>query len=291
MKIDIEPGKYVLAVSGGVDSMTLLKILSEKKGVELIVAHFDHGIREDSYLDAALVRQEAEKLKLPFELGEGRLGKTASEDQARQARYKFLEEIRKKYKAKAIITAHQQDDVIETAIINIIRGTGPKGLASLTSRPGLLRPLLNINKADIKKYAIRHKVIWHEDSTNEDQSYLRNYVRKNVVPKISESQKRAILDNVEKIRQLQVRKAAAVAKISEKVKKDEAIDRQLFALLPSEVGSELIVNWMRDFGHRSFDKKTIDRANMLLRTALPNTKHDMSKNLEIIVDKLSARFK
>src|SRR6478752_10282835 len=105
MKVVVEPGRYVLAVSGGVDSMTLLDILAKKPGVELIVAHFNHGIREDSGQDEELVGQAAATYGLVFEIGSAQLGKNASEAAARDARYGFLRQVQAKYKAKAIITA------------------------------------------------------------------------------------------------------------------------------------------------------------------------------------------
>src|SRR5438270_2251525 len=118
MKVNVPPGRYVLAVSGGVDSMVLLDLLAKLPGLELVVAHFNHGIRPESVNDEELVANRAKRLNLPLELGYASLGQGASEATARQARYQFLEAVQKKYKAKAIITAHHQDDWIETAVIN-----------------------------------------------------------------------------------------------------------------------------------------------------------------------------
>lgn len=291
MEVNIKPGKYIVAVSGGVDSMVLLDLLSKKPELDLIVAHFDHGIRQDSDQDAVLVKRVAEKLQLKFELKRGNLGSAASEETARDARYKFFQGLKRKYQADGIITAHQKDDVIETAIINIIRGTGPRGLSALTSSKTITRPLLHVTKAEIKKYALANKIPWREDSTNEDTKYLRNYVRKNVVTKLNDSQKELIISNIDKAAKLQIKKNVSIAKLSGMVKKDTEIDRQSFSLLPREVGSELVAAWMRDFGYRDFDKKTVERVNIIIRTALPNTKHDIGKNIEIEVDKFSARFK
>ncbi len=115
MEISIStPGKYVLAVSGGVDSMTLLHLLSKKPVVELVVAHFDHGIRPDSTEDERLVAETAQEYNLPLEVGHGKLDAGASEKNAREARYQFLESVAKKHTAKGVITAHHQDDLIGT---------------------------------------------------------------------------------------------------------------------------------------------------------------------------------
>src|ERR1051326_4577924 len=105
MKVGVPEGKYILAVSGGVDSMALLDILAGQPGVELIVAHFNHGIRPDSMREERLVKNTAKKYGLKFELGHGNLDLAASEDQARQARYRFLKSVKRKYGADKIITA------------------------------------------------------------------------------------------------------------------------------------------------------------------------------------------
>src|SRR5579884_1275816 len=104
MRIAVEPGKYTLAASGGVDSMVLLDLLSNLPGVELIVAHFDHGIRPGSSIDEQFVRQAIKNYDLPFEHGRGNLGAQASEAAARDARYEFLRSVKRKHGAAAIIT-------------------------------------------------------------------------------------------------------------------------------------------------------------------------------------------
>lgn len=141
MRVNILPGKYIVAVSGGVDSTVLLDLLTQKDGVQLVVAHFNHGIRPAANRDEAFVRALAAKYDLPFEVGHGELGPRASEADARQARYSFLKQIEEKHEAYALITAHHQDDMIETALINTVRGTGPKGLIAITASTGVLRPL------------------------------------------------------------------------------------------------------------------------------------------------------
>src|SRR5579871_6122810 len=111
MKADIPSGKYILAVSGGVDSMALLDILSKKSGLALIVAHFNHGIRADAEADETLVKEAARRKGLAVEIGYGRLGSGASEEKARKARYEFLKRIMLKHQADAVVTAHHQDDL------------------------------------------------------------------------------------------------------------------------------------------------------------------------------------
>lgn len=194
---------YVMAVSGGVDSVVLLDALANSRLAELtihdsrfttddlIVAHFDHGIRSDSAEDAEWVSGLAAKYQLKFISERAELGVNTSEAKAREARYNFLRRCCSKYEAQ-LVTAHHQDDVLETMLINLIRGTGWRGLAPMSQISDLrlqtsdnkqtLRPLLNVGKAQILQYAMKHGLEWREDSTNVDETYLRNYIRQTLLP-------------------------------------------------------------------------------------------------------------
>ena len=113
---------YVVAVSGGVDSVVLLDVFSKIKHHTLVVAHFDHGIRTDSVHDARFVEALAKKHTLTFETLREELGADASEEKARDRRYAFLRSVAKKYDGR-IVTAHHSDDAVETIAINMSRGT------------------------------------------------------------------------------------------------------------------------------------------------------------------------
>lgn len=173
--------RYVVAVSGGVDSVVLLDVLVKrtKPTDTIVIAHFDHGIRQGSANDAAFVRDLADFYKLPFEMKREELGLDASEELARDRRYAFLYEVAKKHKA-VIVTAHHADDIIETIAINLTRGTGWRGLAVLDN-PDIYRPILGRSKAEIIKYAKKHSLQWREDPTNQDTKYLRNDLRQKLV--------------------------------------------------------------------------------------------------------------
>jgi tRNA(Ile)-lysidine synthetase-like protein len=174
----LEPGTYVIAVSGGVDSIVLLDMLSNQKDIKFVVAHFDHGIRDDSHEDAIFVEERARHYGFPFESLREELGRQASEETARTRRYEFLWNVASKHDAR-LITAHHADDVIETITINFKRGTGWRGLAVLDSK--VVRPLLPFFKADLLAYAKKHDLEWHEDSTNKSEAYLRNRIRAQLV--------------------------------------------------------------------------------------------------------------
>ncbi len=180
-----------MAVSGGIDSVALLHMLAQLSDQhQLIVAHFDHGIRDDSHEDARFVAALAEMYGLPFETQRVELGSNASEEQARQTRYAFLKEIAARHNA-SIVTAHHQDDVVETVAINLHRGTGWRGLA--THNADVTRPLLNYSKDQLRQYVQNHNLEWREDSTNQTDAYLRNRVRHQAA-QLSAEKKRQILE-------------------------------------------------------------------------------------------------
>ncbi len=183
--IDLPAGRYVVAVSGGVDSVVLLDLMSKKADLQVIVAHYHHGIRgADADGDEKFVAELAKKYSYTFDSDRGNLGAGASEATARVARYAFLVRLQREYVAKAIVLAHHQDDVVETIIINLLRGTSWRGISSLRSHKLLRRPLLAYQKADLVAYATSHNLTWREDATNLDQSYLRNYIRQTMVPRL-----------------------------------------------------------------------------------------------------------
>lgn len=180
----------VVAVSGGIDSVVLLHKLVQESSANVIVAHFDHGIRPESDADARFVEGVARLYGLHFEGTREELGKDASEAIARERRYIFLRSVARKHNAQ-IATAHHQDDVIETVVINSQRGTGWRGLAVLDSN--ILRPLLDLTKQDIRAYALVHRLEWVEDETNMTNAYLRNRVRATIASKLSSESKRRLV--------------------------------------------------------------------------------------------------
>jgi len=289
MEIKVPAGKYVLAVSGGVDSMVLLDLLSKLPGIELIAAHFNHGIRLDSDKDQEFVAETAAAYGVLFEAGRGVLGPRASEDTARQARYAFLREVQQIYGASKIITAHHQDDMIETALINLIRGTGRQGLLAISSNPDVLRPLLDIPKREIVAYAGASKLKWREDSTNSETDYLRNYLRQKILPKLDTPRRMELLSQLKSISTLNLKINQNIATLSQIIG-DYKIDRQAFSELPVAIGNEIIVHQLRVKGVRDFDAKTIRRLNMAIRTARTDSVHPIKRSARLEVGRRTATF-
>lgn len=279
MNVDVKPGNYVVAVSGGVDSVVLLDYLMKNSlSISLTVAHFDHGIRPDSADDAMFVENLAKHYGLPYVSERVELGPQASEALARQKRYDFLHRLCEQTGARAIITAHHQDDVLETAIINMRRGTGRLGLTSLKNNETVLRPMLDVPKSAILAYAKQHQLQWREDSTNTDERYTRNYIRHQLLPRFSASDRQQLLDIIS-------RQASINAEIDALL--DEmltpALDRRWFAGLPHDVSCEVMAGWLRRQGLADFDRRSIERLVIGVKTKAVGKRLDVLRGQQIIV--------
>jgi tRNA(Ile)-lysidine synthase len=290
MKIDIEPGTYVVAVSGGVDSMVLLDLLRQLPGLTLVVAHFEHGIREDSDEDRKLVEATAKQYKLPFVCEHGNLGAGASEATARNVRYDFLRRVQAERGAQAIITAHHQDDLLETAVINMLRGTGRKGLSSLAHSPGIVRPLLHVDKQAILAYAQEHHIVWHEDSTNASDAYLRNYIRHHVMPRLGKSGRSQLLGHVKKAQETNPIIDALLSQDLATHSTDGAMDKEWFIELPYDISCEVMATWLRQNSIRTFDRKTIERLVAGAKTVRPGKLLDVNAGYFLKVNKANLQL-
>lgn len=287
MDITIEPGRYVVAVSGGVDSVALLHMLhsqSERDGLKLLVAHLDHGIRGDSRVDRLLVQALAKSYGLPFVYHKINLGTGVSEAEARKARYDFLRHVRRSSASRGIITAHHQDDLLETAAINIIRGTGRKGLSSLKSSEDIVRPLLHISKQDLVDYARAKSLNWREDSTNQDRYYLRNRIRHDVLTRLNPDNRRKLLAHIQNLHNLNEQIDHEIINYLHLQPATDKLDRHWFIMLPHAVAREVLATWLRKHGVRDFDKKMLERLVVFAKTYASGKKTDVKKGWSISVN-------
>ena len=272
---------FIVAVSGGVDSVVLLHKLVSRQTVDeinspkYVAAHFDHGIRKDSNEDAELVRKLAKEYELDFELGQGKLNDKSSEADSRRLRYKFLRDTKEKYKADKIILAHHQDDLLETMVLNIIRGTGPRGLNPMQGYDDLLRPLIHRRKKELIEYANKHNLVWNEDSTNSDEKYKRNYIRKNIMPKL-ESKTDELLNIRTRIEEIY---HDVDMRLSFLMPKKNVISRSWFLKFPYCVQKEIIRSFLIRCGLEDIDSKTIERLTVSVKTLPINKKTDISGKL------------
>jgi len=252
--------RYIVAVSGGVDSVALLDMLVQVPGHDLVVAHFDHGIRDDSGRDALFVESLAKKYNLPFETHREELGKGASEEKARERRYAYLRDLAQKYNSR-IVTAHHSDDAVETVAINFQRGTGWRGLAVLDS--DIVRPLLHTSKAELQDYAQRKSLVWREDSTNASDTYLRNRLRKRAVA-LSEDEKLQLLA----LRHQQIASKRLIdQEVSRLVGPGPSYSRYFFTHVPKKVALECL----RYVTDARLTRPQLERALLAIKTATPGT--------------------
>lgn len=320
MKVELPGGRYVVAVSGGVDSVVLLHLLVEKysksqitnhksqtnskskiqnlqtnatvqrptSNVQLIIAHFDHGIRQDSVQDRKLVQKLAKQYGLPFVYDRTELGAGASEATAREARYAFLAKVKQATGADAIITAHHEDDVLETIIINWLRGTKSRGLSSLRSSQLVRRPMLGMTKKQIRTYAHSHNLAWREDSTNADETYLRNYIRKHVVTKLDEKARAKLLEHSAKAAELNDAITGLVGEYLQRYTTSHSIDRLAYRELPKEVAREVLAEWLRRNTSIGVTTKLILRLDAAVRTGRNGSQVDIAKGNSLHLERSDA---
>ena len=157
--------------------MVLLERFFRAEPENIVVAHFNHGTRTSADLDEQFVFLRCKELKVPFETMKIMLGEGVSEELARKKRYNFLYHVANKYSGE-IYTAHHLDDLIESIAINLIRGTGWRGLTPFSDNR-IHRPFIEMGfyKTDILRFAAENKVLFREDPTNATDDYLRNRVR------------------------------------------------------------------------------------------------------------------
>lgn len=190
-----ENDRIVLAVSGGPDSMVLLYTLLKirrKKDIDIICAHVNHKIRIESDEEAVFVENFCKKNHVPFEKMEiEKYREDNFHDEARKKRYEFFEKILKKYHAPYLMTAHHGDDLMETIMMRLVRGStlrGYSGFQKISKLEGysMIRPLIEMTKEQIEYYARENKIPFVIDTSNDKDKYTRNRYRKYVLPKLKE---------------------------------------------------------------------------------------------------------
>lgn len=266
------PVKYIVAVSGGIDSVVMLDLFA-KQQIAIVVAHVDHGIRDESHEDEVFVRELANKYGVEYVSTRLELGALSSEDAARQARYVWLEEVRERYGAEAIATAHHQDDVIETMCLNLLRGTGWRGLCSLRTTSSRVRPLLGWSKAQVVGYAIDHGLGWREDSTNESLRYTRNRIRTQVITRLDSVQRQQFLDLYEAQKKLRRDIRGEVAAIEARCVSEGELGRYHVTMVDEAVAVELVRRWLGE----SLERRRFRDLLLFMKTARPGARWSLNE--------------
>jgi len=199
MRLGVREQRVLVAVSGGVDSVTLLHALHELAQAErlkLLIGHVNHGLRgEAAEADQGFVERLGAELGWPVEVArvaprEARRGgpsrdRPTLQEASRSLRYAALRELAERHDADRIATAHQADDQAETVLLRLLRGSGPDGLGGIRerSRDGrVVRPLLAVSRAQIERFARERCLSWREDASNRSLAYARNRLRQRWLP-------------------------------------------------------------------------------------------------------------
>lgn len=226
--------KVVLGVSGGADSIALLNVL-HNAGYKVIVAHCNFHLREEeSMRDENFVKNMCEERGLIYDSIDFDTIKHAAkyslsiEMAARELRYTWFEELRQKHKAEAIAVAHHRDDSVETVIMNLIRGTGIKGLTGIEAHVGhIIRPFLCVTRSEIDEYMEITGLGHVEDSTNSESIYTRNIVRLDIMPymeRINPSAKQSIYKSMTFLKQVEKIYFSYIEDAKKQVKSNDKID-------------------------------------------------------------------
>ncbi|MEA3238879.1 MAG: tRNA lysidine(34) synthetase TilS [Candidatus Bipolaricaulota bacterium] len=273
--------KILVAVSGGVDSTVLLDILyrlAQEYGVNLAVAHLDHRLRgEESEEDARFVSQLAEQYGLPLISESIDVGAVAAEkkmgieEAARVVRMRFLRETMARVGAAKIAIGHTANDLAETMLFNLIRGTGTTGLAGIRPvNPPFVRPLIDVTRAEVVAYAHEHNLSWREDRSNTDTSFTRNRIRHELIPLIEELNPNLIM---------------SLSRTAEIVREERDAFSELLDRLWKEVLSETSENMVRlDRTYLAMSPMGIRRA--LLRRGLKRVRGDLQGIGKVHIDAL-----
>lgn len=266
--------KLILAVSGGVDSMALLVMY---KQADIVVAHIDHGTRKSSAEDANFVRQKCQELGVKFYETKLELGEGVSEELARKKRYEFLKTIQEK-EGGTLCTAHHLDDVLESIAINLIRGTGWRGLTPFYGDE-LVRPFIitKMWKRDVLKFAGEQKIYFRQDPTNYETNYLRNRVREKMV-ELDETARVDIIELFEKQNKLRGKFEKLVTELAKQTVVGKNFHKkELFLRADEKVAIEILreICLMHDY---SLTRKQLGDFLAAIKTYAPHKKFNLPKN-------------
>lgn len=258
------PGERILvACSGGADSVALIYLLKElipRLKIRLGLVHFDHALRPGSEKDFRFVAGLARNFDIPFYGGRRRPSQPISgtgfspEETARKIRYEFLEKVGRKTRIKKIALGHHRDDQAETVLMRLLQGTGSRGLQGIRPKVKvngimLIRPLIGVSRAEIRKFLRKNSISYREDVTNRSKRFLRNRIRHRLLPLLEKEFNPQIRESLSRLAQTTVRESAGLdewvsreGKTYLRARKNGTIwlDRERFLSLPGALQFRLL---------------------------------------------------
>ncbi|MBF0780003.1 MULTISPECIES: tRNA lysidine(34) synthetase TilS [unclassified Granulicatella] len=275
----------LLAVSGGIDSMVLLHLFSQLPSQErpnFMVASVNHGMRVDSANDVEHVRQFCKIHHIPFYTNTDIPQHLRSEEEAREYRYAFFDNILMQFHCDYLVTAHHAQDQVETILFKLMRGSSLQGISGMslfrqmTNGCVLARPLLLYTKKDIERYALKEQVSHVVDSTNESLNYTRNRLRHLIVPQLEREQENLgehFINFSNDLKDVLSIVKDSVACVYPEVCKDNQLNKHALLKLSVPMQKEIIAKWL-------FDNDVLERysVNQLL---LLLSKQDGEKRIRL----------
>lgn len=223
--IDTNNIKFLLAISGGLDSICLFDFFLKNK-LSFSVCHCNFNLREDSKKDLKLVKKLSERNNISFFSKNFDIKKYAKKNKislqaaARKERYKWFDNLLEKNNIDLLCTAHHINDNLETVIYNLVNSTGFRGIRGIkVLRKNIFRPLMNFNKNELMDYALKNNLEWREDSSNKLMKYSRNRIRLKIIPqlkKINNSLERSVGDTSSNLSELEKFISFQISKLTEK---------------------------------------------------------------------------
>ena len=299
-------GRYLVGVSGGRDSVALLHWLLERGYKKLIVCHLDHQLRgTSSGRDARFVEKLASQCDVDLEMGRANVRALAAKQKmsieaaAREARYKFFAQVANRCHAQTIFLGHHADDLVETFLINLFRGSGTTGLGAMREiskrrvddvELTIVRPFLGIWRSEIDEYIAAQQLKFREDESNKDLAALRNRIRRRVIPYLEKILGRNIRQSI--------LRAAMIAAEEENWIEDQLPDATDVDLavaklrdLPVALQRREILKWLRarkitSVGFEVVEdvRSLLDRDSRVAKVNLPQDRHVRRRAGKIFIE-------
>lgn len=302
----------IVGVSGGPDSVALLDILYKIKNIysiDIVVAHVNHMIRKESEEEAIFVKNICKNYNISFEYKKvnieemAKKAKKSTETIGREERYKFFEEILKKYNANKIAVAHNLDDTVETTFMNLMRGSGLNGLIGIKYTNGnIIRPLLDVSRNIILKYCAENDLKPKFDNTNFEPIYTRNKIRLELLPLIRKDYNPNINDTIYRLKEILLEEQNCINEIVEeyynkilKIKEEKyiIIDRKAFKEINTALSKKIIIKILEELNgsNQNLEMIHIKTVDDLIRNKPSNKKFILGKKYYVEnVDKYEVKF-
>lgn len=298
-------GRYLVGVSGGRDSVALLDLLIHSGYRSLTVCHLNHQLRARvSDADARFVEKLAARYGVKLATGSAEIralaqkNKLSIETAGREARYKFFAAVAKRTRCRTIFLAHHADDVVETFLINLFRGSGTAGLAAIreiakrrshNTELTVVRPLLTVWRVEIDRYVRDRRLQFREDASNRDLTPLRNRIRHRIIPYLEKALGRNIRQSIWRAAMIA---AEEEAWIENQVPNSIGVEIAVTALreLPPAIQRRQILKWLRsrEVGNVGFDvvenvRALLNRDSRVSKINLPQDRHVRRRAKKIFI--------